>query len=183
MGSGDIFRAVAQALQSGAQFPLDESERRQKNAQAMALAQMQKTPKERSPLEEALLLAQINKANRANAGGGGSGGGNDKLDNQIESIIREEETGRGSPFDAQTRATIKRRMLEGHLIKLSGTSLDARPDLANPFANLPALGQAEKLGVQPAPAVPAQPPTTSLPPRKPGETQEQYSARTGIKFK
>ena len=135
VGMGDAFRVVAQALMGGTQDVLNRDTERQKQAYLLQSLAAQSKGGLTSPLEQEKLRAEINNLNRRNNGDGD--GKNGKLDSQIESLIQQEEVARGKPFDSSARATIKRRLLEGNLIKLSGNSLGNRPDLEDPFSNIP----------------------------------------------
>jgi|SRR3990172_5163264 len=138
MGMGEIFRAVAAALQSGAQFPLDEAEKRRQIREKVELAKFKST---NDPLEQLLMQARIDSLNRRNLGGGGGGRGGGSqgkttaIDRRVESIIQAEEVQRGQPYDPRDRAKRQAQLLGASLFKPSST--DYGDEEINPLTPIP----------------------------------------------
>jgi len=133
MGMGEIFRAVAAALQSGAQFPLDEAEKRRQIREKVELAKFKST---NDPLEQLLMQARIDSINRRNAGGGGGPAGKGTaIDGRVEAIIQAEEVQRGQPYDPRDRAKRQVQLLGASLFKPS--SKDYGDEEINPSSPIP----------------------------------------------
>src|SRR3990167_4151262 len=175
MGAGDIFRGVAQALMGAGGGAAQDALAAQRKGGLM------------SPLEEEKIRAEINALNRKGTGDGRTG-------KQKLLLIYNQKTGRYRSEVAPTEAGETIQLQPGErLLTGGGTGFNVNPSGEEQFYDptnfqqlMNSVGRGGNVG-QPPPApspVPAPTPSRApLPTRKPGETQAQYSARTGIKFK
>ena len=144
-------------------------------------------------LEEEKIRSEIdyNRSRADKAGRGGSGGRTGK---QKLLLIYNQKTGRYRSEVAPTEAGETIQLQPGErLLTGGGTGFNVNPSGEEQFYDptnfqqlMNSVGRGGNVG-QPPPApspVPAPTPSPApLPTRKPGETQAQYSVRTGIKFK
>jgi hypothetical protein len=191
MGAGNIFRGVAQGLLgagSGAMdYALERDKELRKQQWMMEQIAAQKERRQLLPIEEQNIQSQIDERNwKMKKGRVGDGDGDDgtAIDKRVLSIIKAEEEARGQVYSPREFGKRKAQLLGVSLFKPA--SQDYTEEATNPLSPIPNAMPSflPRQGQAPAPA-PVAPPTapTSLPPRRAGETQEQYSARTGIQFK
>ena len=185
MGAGEAFRMVAQSLMGAgggaAQYALDRDAELRKQQMLLEALAAQKKGGLYTPLEEKKILAEINALNRRDNGDGGTA-----TDRRIDELIQQEEISRGYQYTPQQRAKRKSELLGLSLFKPRIESVETDtglPKALQPIPLLPNQGGAPFNWMKSAPQSQVTPDPTSLPPRNPGETPAQYTARTGIKIK
>lgn len=192
MGAGEIFRAVAQGLMGAgsgaAKYALDrDSESRKQQYLLQALAAQAKGGY-MSPLEQEKVRAEINNLNRRNTGGDGAG-------KTKTLFVINDKTGSLRSVFAPENAGDSVQLYEGErVLNSSGGGFrepapgvdDILSQLQGGNSNAPSRPPMPTSTATPpvsAPSITPSPSPASLPPRRAGETQDQYSARTGIRFK
>ena len=123
MGSGDVFRGVAQGLLGAGGAGIDYwLKRRQADREFEQSKALQQMKREMTPLEEQETLARIRYYNRGRVNEGGEE--LKAIDRRVDEIINQEEIARGTPFTPIEKARAKSKLLQQVVFKSSDTSFN-----------------------------------------------------------